>query len=327
MRRLDILVLIPLLAGGCTPAKERVSIDLSSVEAEPGFLVPETVVSFLTIPGRTSRLEDLPASRLYESLSSDVEAGIVEALEASRRAAFDRALESLRRQNEGLIAAELQAAQESIREADERDWTETSDELRVIFERFAPQEGRLRTRLLAMDWARRVRGEVFGLEAQLREQLREVPRENAVAWEKELEALKAEFQALIGPVMEAYLVRHEGRKRVPEELTAELRASLDEEARAIAASVVETTYAEMADFDAALSESLEPVEGRSAAMASSPGGRRRLEGLERGRPESAESLAALFVERNHFELVEPGPGVRDVTEEFQEWRKQYVIGP
>lgn len=320
------VIALSLGVAGCSRPPERVSVSLSGVTGNRQVQVEGVGVQMAGFGGSKAELTAWDELRLYQG-TSDTDVQRIEAvLKQSRQMAFERALASLRKQYLSQVDAEVAVARSSVDEADASDWEETSSRLREVFDKYLDKEGHLRAKIASLFVPRNKRPPVIDLSSELAAQLHEPVTEAVRQARADLAEWDAQFQAEIAPVISDYLARKANRDGVPASLEKELTAKFEEDAQREAKTIVETTFKSAENFGTVMKETVPPVPAESVSSAGVAGGRSDLEGKAAVVPEDLKKEAEIFASSRGYQLVSAGRGVRDATEEFLKWRKNYTIG-
>ena len=320
--------LMGLLLAGCASAPVRVSIRDEALAASPssfgGFSASGTVL----VPGTAGATAVWPSREARRLVAPDTRRLLDEALAAlrkNRQDAFDAALREFQREAE----ADLRRQNAQFRQELEREqavlWDSFLNEVRPRFSAHAEQEGPLRTELAARA------GMPDPGPIREREGANPFagPRRQAQiqAVRDEIAASEAAFQAFLTQALENYL--------------AALNASETRRQQAEAEAAGRAQAQALSRTQALLGDEAEPaieVRRGTADLPARAGGQRSVPAGSSARwqgqstplpPESVplrQAQARLFASERGYTLVPAGPGVRDVTKEFLEWRKQRDTG-
>lgn len=308
-----------LTLAGCGSKPELVRIDFDSLSAE---MKPSVLIVQEKLDGMSpvsAELESLKETSLYGSIDKEEQASIIESLKRTREKAYERALESLRKQYMSGVDASVADATQAVKLASEEDWNETSDSLRKIFEEYAPREGALRLTIYAIKNST-PKTRAGGIENELRNQLNEVSKRTLATREEELQKWKALFEAEIQPILESFAARQSERDQAPVELGRELAAKFEEEAKRNAQQIVRSTFESDEPFNVILKEKLEPVPSLSSRSNGVKESNLVLKSDSEMPVSSLKNEAKVFAETRGYALSSLG---RDVTREFIEWRRSH----
>lgn len=326
--RKNVIFLTTILSGliGCTPAPERVSIDLTTL-ARQEFVAVASATPGGTIGG--IRANDSLAAAPKRNLlvgSGQSEANVaLAAARDSQERAYKEALADLTKSFKAAAAAKGREESALLRERYRAKFGDLYDGLRAEFEKHADQVGPLWVRLSTL----------AGFPDKAPASKRLPPPVDFIARKEALEAI--EIRKQIALLDAAY------RKRAAEQIEdlrqefrlerSDLEAKkilgveaavleAEQEAKRIAADVLKGLEKSMINEI----EKLEAVAGSSVTITSSttidalPGGD---QGPEWTSAQRLVARANLFARTRGYRLEPPGPGVRDATKEFSIWESQW----
>lgn len=309
---------------GCAPKPPMVSIRWNDVPTvEEALTVAATPSQSKSVQGAQATQQGRPASRLYSSMSEQDVQGVLESLREARAKAFDRALQDLRKQYMTSIDAAEAEARGVVRSADEEDWKETSLSLRELLEQYAPHEGVLRMRLVALRDGLPREKQAITLADELRESIQKPVREKVTATTKELDDYVAEFERLVAIILTDYRGRRANRFDGVKELREDLTARYERDAQRQAKEIVDTSLRNRSTFDLILNERLEAVAPVTVQSRGLSVRTQSLGGTTVTVPRDVQLEAKIFAETRGYRLNSVG---RDVTKEFIEWRKKQKLG-
>ncbi len=319
-RNKAIIAIVALVLTGCAPKPTFVQINFDQIESDSASSISVVQESIKGLPPKQNSLPMLREGRLYGSLDESVKSSIIKSLQESREKAFQRALDSLRKQYTSGIDASVSDAKAAVREADKADWDDTTQRLRTIFDQYAPKEGSLRMAIYALANSLPKQKPATSIQDELQTQLQAVPEKTIKLKEADLKKLMDEFQSEISPILESYYVRQSERDLVPKTIAEELQAKFEAEAQRTAQQIVNTTFQSDEPFNIILKEKLEEISAISTQSAGTKTSNLRIQSDPQSPYNTLELEANVFAETRGYTLGKIG---KDVTKEFIEWRKTH----
>lgn len=320
--------LLPLavlaVAGACARGSEQVSIDYRAF-VEPGPTVTARPLGPARATGLTSAaIEDLPQRKVFLGSGQGAAAEARAAARANQEAAYAQAVQELRQ----LYRAEASSGQRRLREEllvkSEKDFEALYADIRGLFERHADRVGPKWTRLATVagfpDPPVKSRRPPPAIDVVAAAEFKEAAR-----LRDEINSLDAAYRRDIGSRFEE--LRQQFRARSSELAAAGILAldSADQRAEAEARQLADRLIKDLEESMVADFERLESVPGRAVAVKGPP--YRSPQFPDPADPAWTESdrllrQAELFARLKGYRLVAPGSRVRDVTEEFKEWKRR-----
>lgn len=320
--------LLGLLLAGCASAPVRVSISGEALAASPSDFGGNQTMRQIQVPGSAGAVTQWPAREARRLVAPDTRRlldAALAALRKNRQDAFDAALREFQREAEAALRRQNAQSREELEREQAALWESFLNEVRPRFLAHAGQEGPLRTELAAR----------AGMPdpGPIREREGANPfagprrQEQIQAVRAEIEASEGAFRAFLNQALDSYLTAlatSEARRQ-----RAEAEAAGRAQAQAL--SRTQALLGDEAEPAIEVQRGIADLPARAGAQQSVPAGSAtRWQGQSTALPSESVPLrqaqARLFASERGYTLVPPGRGVRDVTKEFLEWRKQRQTG-
>ena len=322
------LGLTSLVLVGCAATPVRVSIRGEALAASPLSTGTSGVSRQIQVPGAAGQRADWPGRESRRLVAPDTRRLLDEALAAlrkNRQDAFEAALREFQREAEAALRRQNVQFREELEREQAALWASFLDEVRPRFLAHAEQEGPLRTELAAR----------AGMPdpGPVREREGANPfagprrQEQIQAIREEIAESEGAFRAFLTQSLETYLAALAASDAKRQQAEAEAAGR----AQAQALSRTQALLGDEAEPAVEVQRGTADLPARAGAQQAVPAGSARTwQGQSTPLPPESVPLrqaqARLFASERGYTLVPPGPGVRDVTEEFLEWRKERQSG-
>lgn len=328
--RSSIAIAVAIFLGGCAPAPEEVSVRLDQLVATTTLSSPIPSPSIRNgdpMPSKDSALPSQPSKNLIDGRAQILTEEALQEIQKNRQMAFDRVLESLRKEYLGIARLEQRTGTEELANLAEKEWNDLIVSLRAEFETHANLKGPLLMDLSGIVGfpdtgrpPRRALGtDLFGNRRtakaeSLREQIKELD-----------EQFKSSVQQQVAEVARAVLRRSESFEASVEVRRRQLlvEATLEAERR------VSTSLEQLPDETALLEEHVLALESIKVNRDATPPIRSYLPQTtisDAKKSPSLKELAQTFAASRGYKLVPPRANVRDVTDEMREWLITHQLG-